>query len=121
VPRPLLKGLALVGDVVVKLGGKFPIFSSRFRSMTEDYLTPMGPTVAALGPPKFSMEESVRETVAWLQAEDEFWSSGRAGGSKAARAMLRTRAPSPSPFELNKKAETGNIDLSREGNLRHLG
>jgi GlcNAc-P-P-Und epimerase len=77
VPRSLLRGLAMVGDAMVKLGGKFPIFSSRFRSMTEDYLTPMDPTFSALGPPKFSLEEGVRETVAWLRSEDEFWSSGR--------------------------------------------
>ncbi|MGB7731404.1 MAG: NAD(P)-dependent oxidoreductase [Candidatus Acidiferrum sp.] len=74
VPRHLLKGLALVGDVVVKLGGKFPIFSSRFRSMTESYVTPMEPTFAALGSPKYSLELGVQETVAWLRTESEFWS-----------------------------------------------
>jgi nucleoside-diphosphate-sugar epimerase len=73
VPRPLLKALAKVGDVIVKLGGNFPIFSSRLRSMTEDYLTPMEPTFAALGPPQFSLEEGVRETVAWLRTESAFW------------------------------------------------
>jgi nucleoside-diphosphate-sugar epimerase len=109
VPRPLLKGLALVGDAVVRLGGKFPIFTSRFCSMTEDYLTPMDPTFAALGPSKFSLEEGVRETVAWLRSEDEFWSSGPAQGSKK------------TSVELGKKAQPGNIDLGREGNLRQLG
>ena len=34
VPRPALKALAKVGDVVVRSGGRFPIFSSRYRSMT---------------------------------------------------------------------------------------
>ena len=111
VPRPVLKGLALVGDAVVKLGGKFPIFSSRFRSMTENYLTPMDPTFAALGPSKFSLEEGVRETVAWLRSEDQFWSSGSAQGSKK------------TPVELSAKAQTktGNIDLGREGDLRQVG
>jgi nucleoside-diphosphate-sugar epimerase len=73
VPRPVLRGLALVGDVVVNSGGKFPIFSSRFRSMTEDYVTPMDPTFAALGPSRFSLEEGVRETVSWLRSESDFW------------------------------------------------
>jgi GlcNAc-P-P-Und epimerase len=73
VPRPILKALALVGDAVVKSGGKFPIFSSRLRSMTEDYVTPMEPTFAALGPSKFSLEQGVQETVAWLRSESQFW------------------------------------------------
>jgi nucleoside-diphosphate-sugar epimerase len=73
VPRPLLKALALLGDLVVKLGGKFPIFSSRLRSMTENYVTPMDPTFAALGHPRFSLEQGVRETVAWLRTEAQFW------------------------------------------------
>jgi nucleoside-diphosphate-sugar epimerase len=73
VPRQALKALAKVGDVVVGSGGKFPIFSSRFRSMTEDYVTPMGPTFEALGPSPISMREGVRETVSWLRSEAEFW------------------------------------------------
>ena len=42
-------------------GAKPPLYSSRFRSMTEDYLTPMEPTFEALGPPPISMEQGVRE------------------------------------------------------------
>jgi nucleoside-diphosphate-sugar epimerase len=73
VPRFAIRGLALVGDAVVACGGRFPIFSSRFRSMTEDYLTPMTPTFDALGPSSVSMEQGVRETVQWLRGESEFW------------------------------------------------
>jgi GlcNAc-P-P-Und epimerase len=73
VPRPALKALAKVGDVVVRSGGKFPIFSSRFRSMTEDYVTPMEPTFEALGPSPIPMHQGVRETVSWLRSEAEFW------------------------------------------------
>ncbi len=73
VPRPALRALAKVGDVVVRSGGKFPIFSSRFRSMTEDYVTPMEPTFEALGPAPISMREGVRETVSWLRSEAAFW------------------------------------------------
>jgi nucleoside-diphosphate-sugar epimerase len=74
VPSFAIRGLALVGDVVVACGGKFPIFSSRFRSMTEDYQTPMKPTFDALGPSPIPMEEGVRETVQWLRQESDFWS-----------------------------------------------
>jgi GlcNAc-P-P-Und epimerase len=73
VPRPALKALAKVGDVVVRSGGRFPIFSSRFRSMTEDYVTPMEPTFEALGPAPISMHQGVRETVSWLRSEASFW------------------------------------------------
>ena len=73
VPRPALKALAKVGDVVVRSGGKFPIFSSRYRSMTEDYVTPMEPTFEALGRAQISMHEGVRETVSWLRSEGTFW------------------------------------------------
>jgi len=67
IPQNLLRLLALIGDGFVTLGVKFPIFSSRLRSMTEDYLTPMEPTYALLGPPMTSLEDGVRETVEWLR------------------------------------------------------
>jgi nucleoside-diphosphate-sugar epimerase len=73
VPRPALKALAKVGDVVVRSGGRCPIFSSRFRSMTEDYVTPMEPTFDALGPAPFSLQHGVKETVGWLRSESAFW------------------------------------------------
>ena len=67
--------MAKLGDIVIKCGGHFPIFSSRFRSMTEDYITPMEPTYAALGPPLISMKEGVHETVEWLRSESAFWAT----------------------------------------------
>ena len=73
VPRSALKALAKVGDVIVRSGGKFPIFSSRFRSMTEDYVTPMDPTFEALGPAPISLNQGVRETANWLRSEGNFW------------------------------------------------
>jgi len=73
VPTTALKALAKVGDVVMRSGGRFPIFSSRFRSMTEDYVTPMDRTFEALGPVPIPMNEGVRETVTWLRSEASFW------------------------------------------------
>ena len=73
VPSFLLKAVGKVGDQVIRMGGRFPLYSSRFRSMTEDYLTPMAPTFAALGPSPISLQQGVRDTVAWLRSEDPFW------------------------------------------------
>lgn len=67
IPQSALRVLAWAGDGITMLGMKFPIFSSRLKSMTEDYPTPMEPTYALLGPPKTSLSEGVKETVAWLR------------------------------------------------------
>jgi nucleoside-diphosphate-sugar epimerase len=71
-PRAFLRFLAWVGDSVIALGGRFPIFSSRFRSMTEDYQTPISETFTVLGKPEIPLREGVRETVSWLRTLDEF-------------------------------------------------
>jgi hypothetical protein len=67
IPQGALRVLALAGDGLTKVGVKFPIFSSRLKSMTQDYPTPMEPTYALLGPPKTSLEDGVKETVEWLR------------------------------------------------------
>lgn len=66
VPRVAVFGLALVGEAMVRLGVKSPIFLSRYRSMTEDYPTPMEPTLKLLGEPPFLLAEGVAATTTWL-------------------------------------------------------
>lgn len=73
VPRFALRALAFVGDAVVACGGKFPIFSSRYRSMTEDYVTPMEKTFSCLGKPTNSLQQGVNTTVNWLRSTGPFW------------------------------------------------
>jgi nucleoside-diphosphate-sugar epimerase len=69
VPRSLLRFLALLGDVPTYLTGKaFLINSSRFRSMTTDYETPMERTFELFGENPYSLEEGISETVEWLQS-----------------------------------------------------
>jgi hypothetical protein len=53
-------------------GKPFYITSSRYRSMVTDYVTPMDQTYALLGQPKFSLEQGVAETVAWLHTQPEY-------------------------------------------------
>jgi GlcNAc-P-P-Und epimerase len=73
VPRAVVRCIARVGDAVIALGGKFPIFSSRYRSMTEDYDTPMQKTFDRLGTPRAGLSENVKETVTWLRTQNDAW------------------------------------------------
>ena len=69
-PRSMLMVLATAGSLFKAVGIPFPITRSRYRSMTEDYFSPIEKTIQAFGPPPYSLEEGIRETVAWL---NEFW------------------------------------------------
>jgi GlcNAc-P-P-Und epimerase len=73
VPRPFVRAIAKVGDGIIAAGGKFPIFTSRYQSMTQDYITPMEKTFERLGDPRISLGEGVKETVSWLRSQGEFW------------------------------------------------
>jgi nucleoside-diphosphate-sugar epimerase len=66
VPVGVLKAVALGGDVGKGLGLRVPLTSSRLRSMLEDYITPTGESIRELGTSGVSLDEGVRETVAWL-------------------------------------------------------
>ncbi len=67
VPVPILKAIAVFGDGCGRVGVKFPLTSSRLRSMTEDYVTPIDETEAVLGRGDVSLEEGVRRTSAWFR------------------------------------------------------
>jgi nucleoside-diphosphate-sugar epimerase len=73
VPRALFRGIVAAGDLANRFGVTIPINSSRYRSMTEDYPSPMAPTFEALGYPAISLSEGVDRTVRWLRQQDAFW------------------------------------------------
>ena len=73
VPRSVVRGIAIIGDIVIAAGGEFPLFTSRYQSMTESYPTPMTKTFDCFGMPTITLEEGVKETVAWLRDRDSFW------------------------------------------------
>jgi nucleoside-diphosphate-sugar epimerase len=73
VPRPVLMSVAIAGEGARRLGLPAPLFLSRYRSMTQDYPTPMARTFELLGPPEISLEQGVSETVGWLRSQDGFW------------------------------------------------
>lgn len=66
IPRWLFKTLAMVGSILGVFGVHFPIQLSRYRSMTEDYFSPMEPTFANFGSPPCTLEDGIKETVNWL-------------------------------------------------------
>ncbi len=68
VPRFLLRLLAFWGDLLSFFHIKFPLTSSRYKSMTTSNDAPMEPVFEAFGQPPYSMEEGIEETVKWLIA-----------------------------------------------------
>jgi nucleoside-diphosphate-sugar epimerase len=75
VPRPILRWIAFIGDMIRSTGRPFPLFTSRYRSMTQSYLVDMAPTIAILGEAKYSLEDGVKETVEWLKSLGGIWIS----------------------------------------------
>lgn len=79
VPRPIMRALALLGDIPTHLTGKpFLISSSRFRSMTTDYETPMERTFELFGETPIALKGAIDETVQWLRSYQG--SNASAGG-----------------------------------------
>jgi nucleoside-diphosphate-sugar epimerase len=70
IPRWLVKALATVGSMLGIFSIRFPIHLSRYRSMTDDYPSPMEPTIVTFGPPPYSLEDGINETVDWL---NRYW------------------------------------------------
>lgn len=68
IPRYLLALTGVAGSLLSALGARFPITLSRYRSMTEDYFSPMEDTIKAFGPAPYSLEDGIKETVEWLSA-----------------------------------------------------
>jgi nucleoside-diphosphate-sugar epimerase len=71
VPRPLLRTVALAGDLIGKVrGSEFLIHSSRYRSMITSDQAPMSATFELLGPSPITLDNAVAETVQWLRSYD---------------------------------------------------
>lgn len=67
IPGALMATAAKVGDLAQKFGMPALMSSSRYRSMTQDYVTPMQRTADALrGLPTVDLSRGVAESVAWL-------------------------------------------------------
>jgi nucleoside-diphosphate-sugar epimerase len=67
VPRSVLRGIAIIGDGLKVVGLRFPLTTSRYHSMTEDYITPIDLTEAVLGRGPVSFDAGVRRTSQWFR------------------------------------------------------
>lgn len=65
IPTPMVKSIALFGDLMKYIGKRFPLTSTRFASMTQDYLAPVNKTYEILGEPPYNMKEGIKEFVKW--------------------------------------------------------
>jgi nucleoside-diphosphate-sugar epimerase len=69
-PRAVLAAIAVAGELLRRVGAPAPLYWSRYQSMVRSQRVPFEATVALAGPPSVSLEEGVRDTVAWLEARD---------------------------------------------------
>lgn len=69
VPRIVIRAIAFVGDVLAFAGIKFPITSSRYKSMTTGNTAPMEQTFEAFGNPPYTLEAGIDETIEWMKQE----------------------------------------------------
>jgi nucleoside-diphosphate-sugar epimerase len=66
IPRFLIWSMAKIGDFLEAVTGrKFLMYSFRYKNMTADYIVPLEPALALFGKPEVSMEQAIKETVAW--------------------------------------------------------
>lgn len=70
-PTPIVRTLAITGDILKTFNLNFPITSTRFDSMTQDYLTPIELTYNTFGQPPYSIETGVKEIVNWYNNGSE--------------------------------------------------
>lgn len=67
VPAEAIYLLGLVGDLLKPIGIKFPITTSRYKSMTTSNYAPVEKTFEILGSPPFTIDQGVEQTVEWLK------------------------------------------------------
>jgi len=67
-PRSLIRGMAVFGDLYEKVTGrKFVMYSFRYHNMTDDYPAPFGETLQLVGQPEISLQQGIKETMAWAR------------------------------------------------------
>ncbi len=71
IPTWLVRSIAFGGDILKAVRIPFPITTSRFRSMTSDYITPMDRTINAFGEAPWTLDAGAKEMVRWYDDGSE--------------------------------------------------
>ena len=67
VPKFVLLVASEIGELLTKLGVKFPLYRSRYRNLVTSNPSPLEETLLLLGPSPISLEKAVDETCSWLK------------------------------------------------------
>ena len=65
-PFFVIRMAALAGDILSKVGIKFPITSFRLNNMTTNNILPLKDLYTLIGPPPVSQKQGVKKTIDWL-------------------------------------------------------
>jgi len=70
-PRRLIWCVAVAGDLIKRIRGRFPLTTFRFKNMTGDYRVPVERTLELVGPLPYSLQTAVSEWVQWFRLKCE--------------------------------------------------
>jgi GlcNAc-P-P-Und epimerase len=70
-PTAVIRGLGVIGDLLKTINISFPLTTTRYNSMTENYLTPIEKTYTTLGKPIYTTEEGIKEFTHWFRNLDK--------------------------------------------------
>jgi nucleoside-diphosphate-sugar epimerase len=73
-PLGVIRALASLGDALRAVGLSFPMYASRLHNLTTPNPVPIKTTLDLLGPPPYSLNDGIQQTVKWL---DEYWSASK--------------------------------------------
>jgi len=71
IPFLIFKMAALLGDVIIRLGGKFPMSSFRLKNMTTNNVIDNIKIPSVQGTHSKSLKSGVTETLSWIKSNDE--------------------------------------------------
>ena len=67
IPKFVLLVASEIGELLTKLGVKFPLYRSRYRNLVTSNPSPLEETLLLLGQSPISLEKAVDETCSWLE------------------------------------------------------
>ena len=75
VPKEWIRLLARIGDGLGIIGIKFPMDSPRYFNLTTTNPVPIDRVIKQFGPPPYSLENGIAETISWLRGRGGIWNN----------------------------------------------